>query len=179
MTTKNNARVDTLLGYRDPSMGDERERDVILRANGLAHTLALVFGLLVAVFMAAGGLGWAAILVLLAVCLPVYAAYFYARNEGVDMVVQNGRTSKARRICAVVFGVVACGAVLSAIGYQIIAGEPLLNISWGPNESGDVGEIAGMLIGAVCGAGVILLGMYLLRRKFLKAEKRAADEDPV
>lgn len=179
MNTVPNRRMNVLIGDHDPSMGDERERDVILRASTLSSVLAMYPGFIVAIFLAASGLGFASLLVLVPVFLPIYATYFYARNERVDLA-DKGRQMLPRRRrwtnATVSIGLVA---VLIAIGFHRFAGHPLIPINWNPAGAGppDASEIAGVVTGAVCGGSAVLLFGWLQRRRARKRELDASDED--
>lgn len=175
-----NRRIDALLGYDSPAMGDERQRDVILRANNLSFALALVLGVVASVFLAATGLGWGSLIVLFAATLPVYVGYFYGRREGVDIFVANTHAPRSRRLYSGAFATIGVIALLGSIGYQYVTGHPLFAINWGPAGPGEAfksSEIIGTISGAICGAGAVLaLGLYL-RHRARKSDRYDVDED--
>lgn len=160
-------------------MGDERERDVILRVSSLSSVVAIYLGFVVAIFLAASELGFASLLVLLPVFLPVFAAYFYAHKEGVDLAEKGRRMHPRRRRwtnAPIALGLVV---VLLAIGFHRVAGHPLIPINWNPAGAGppDSSEIVGAITGAVCGGGGVLLIGWLQRRRARKRELDARHED--
>lgn len=172
--------ADKLAGLDDPSMGDERERQVLLRAYTYAMLLGLYCSLLTTVVFAAVGAGWWSSLPLLAVIVPAGAAGRYARREGVDLTGLTDRASGKRRGWALLVSLFAVACWAAALVYHQMVGHPVLPVSFGSfggdqSPSSSIGLIVGAAVGVAAGLVVqrVLTGRY---RRRIRAEQ-AADEE--
>lgn len=171
-----NAFADRIAGFDDPSMGDERERDVILRAYTFGSifstyaffTLALIFAVL--------GAGLWSALIVLASGVSGVAISAYCRRENVDFSMAMARVSPKRLIVANVIGGVFTLAWLAAVVFHMSNGYPLIDAGMGNRAMpGAPSSTYSIVIGAAIGFIIALTIMTISRvRKSKQARAEAA-----
>lgn len=163
-----------LTGLSDPSMGDEREQAVILRAYAFAMVLAMLLGFATSILFAVFGLGLWSVAPLMIVGIPSWATIWFAAREGVDLVALLDRAGK-KRMTLVWAGTIGylllwCGA----LAFHILTGNPLISVDF--DFGGDPGSET--LIGGVIGGTVGLLAAVIaLKLKSRTTQRRLAAED--
>lgn len=172
-----NRRADWVAGFNDPSMGDEREREVILRAYTYAMQLSLYCSLAIAVVFAAVGAGWWSAVPLVAMILPTAAAARYARREGVDLAQLTESASAKRRNWALLVSILAVACWAAALAYHQLVGHPLFRVSFGTfggddSPSSSIGLIVGAGVGVAGGVAAQRL-LAVRRRRRMRAEEAA------
>lgn len=159
------ALADTVSGFDDPSMGDERQREVILRAYTFAMQLGLYLSLVLAIWLSVVGDGQWSLLPVLFAGLSSWAAIWYCSRAGVDLMALTRRVRPRRRrvVSALMTLLVAAWGI--ALGVHVLTGSPLWNtgIELGSTELSDV-TMAGV-VGAIAGVVVVVvLSVYTRRR---------------
>ena len=160
------ALADTVSGFDDPSMGDEREREVILRAYTFAMQLGLYLSLVLAIWLSVVGAGQWTLLPWLFAGLSSWAAIWYCSRAGVDLMALTRRVRPRRRrvVTALMMLLVAAWGI--ALAVHVLTGSPLWDtgIELGSTElSGST--LAGVVVGAIAGVVVVVvLSIYTRRR---------------
>ena len=168
------ALADSVSGFDDPSMGDEREREVILRAYTFAMQLGLYLSLVLAIWLSVVGAGQWSLLPILFAGLSSWAAIWYCARADVDLMALTRRVRPRRRRAVAVLMTLLVAAWGIALGVHVLTGSPLWDtgIELGSMElSGST--IAGAVVGGVASVVVVLL---LSRYTRLRAEKVDDDE---
>lgn len=167
------ALADTVSGFDDPSMGDERQREVILRAYTFAMQLGLYLSLILAVWLSVVGAGQWSLLPVLFAGLSSWAAIWYCGRDGIDLMHLTRRVRPRRRRAVAVLMTVLVAAWALALGVHIATGSPLLvtGIDLG-RESLSGSTLGGAVVGAIVG---ILAVVVLHRHSRRRAEKACAD----
>lgn len=175
-----NQLADRVAGLNDPSMGDEREREVLMRAYTYAMQLGLYCSLAIAVVFAAIGAGWWSAVPLIAMIIPAAAAGGYARREGVDLAHLTERASTARRGWALAVSILTVACWAAALAYHQLVGHPLFPVSFGTvggnnSPSGSIGLIVGAGVGVA--GGVVAQRVLAVRsRRRMQAEQSLGEE---
>ncbi|WP_169251241.1 hypothetical protein [Brevibacterium sp. 'Marine'] len=174
-----NAFADRIAGINDPSMGDERERDVILRAYTFGSIISTyAFFALGVLFAVIGGGLWTVPIILASGAMGVAVA-LYCRREGVDFRMRLARVASKRLTISYLISVPFIAVWLFAIIYHQTTGHPLINAGLG-TMFGDPGGGSSMIIGAACGVlAVIVVNMITRRRKIKQARAEAAAADEI
>lgn len=178
MTTKNdsprtrNDFLDRMAGLNDPSMGDERERDIVLRAYTVAAVAGVyLLGGLGLVFALIGAGLWSALIIGSSGLIGVVAAV-YARREGVNLGAAVERADRRRFIACSVAGAVMAMAWLAALVFHALAGHPVFSVGLGGAPiAADNSSALGALCGGVVGGGAVIAVMAITRKY-----RRARDE---
>lgn len=153
--------ADDVLGVSDPSLGDERERDVILRA----YTLALQYGVtvlfLAALVMMAAGQSFWSIAVVILTGSTTWVAMWYARSEGVNLMeaIRLGGPRRKRLTTVLTIGYLV--AWMGLYAYLLLAGEPLIPSPREPLSTVGSDGIS-TVIGGVVGAAAALAATYFI-----------------
>ncbi|UVI36603.1 hypothetical protein [Brevibacterium spongiae] len=171
-----NELADRIAGFNDPSMGDERERNVILRAYTFGSifstyaffTLALIFAIL--------GAGLWSALIVLASGLSGVAISAYCRRENVDFSMALARVSPKRLIITNVISGLFTIAWLAAVVFHMSNGYPLIDAGMGKSAMpGAPTSTYSIVFGAAFGFIVALTMMTISRvRKSKQARAEAA-----
>ena len=168
------ALADTVSGFDDPSMGDERQRAVILRAYTFAMQLGLYLSLLLAVWLSVVGAGQWSLLPVLFAGLSSWAAIWYCAREGVDLLALTLRVRPRRRRVVAVLMTLLVAAWAIALVAHVVTGTPLLVTGIDLGQGAPSGSTLG---GAVVGGVVGILAVLALHR-FTRSRARSHDEDP-
>ena len=171
--------ADSISGVRDPSMGDERERDVILRAYTFSSVVATYAAFAVAILLAVIGVGLWSVLVVLAAGLTGWGAIWYCARNDVDLPAMTERTTGRRR--RVTYSSMAVLSVLwvAALLFHVLTGAPLVPVDLGfpgPSDNG-FATVAGALVGGAGGIAAVIVAFKLTSRSIRKREQAAEDED--
>lgn len=172
--------ADQVLGVSDQSTGDERERDVVLRAYTVAWqagvTVLFCFSL---VLMAFGESTWSLVLVLLTGATS-WVAVWYAGHEGVNLMELIGRSSprRGRLTMVATLGFLVLWMGLYAV--LLVTGSPIVSADVNPSFEGREDGI-GSVMGGVTGAALALIAAALIakwmRARARRREAEAEDED--
>lgn len=167
--------ADSIAGIKDPSMGDERERDIILRAGTTAMTASIFTIQLLGVLLALIGVGMWSGIVLVAAVIPSGVYSWYCRSSGLDTHQSYSKIAPRRRNGAMAFGFVLAFAWIGAIAFHMITGSPLVNVGVGSVNVGETSTAAGLVVGGI--AGGTIGAIVLSRSARVGAKRSAADED--
>lgn len=171
--------ADTISGVRDPSMGDERERDVILRAYTFSSVLATYAAFAIAILLAVIGVGLWSVLVVLAAGLSGWGAIWYCARNDVDLAAMTERMTGRRR--RVTYSSMAVLSVLwiAAVLFHVLTGAPLVPIDLGFPAAADNGfsTVLGALVGGAVGIVAVVVALKLMSRSIGRSEQAAEDED--
>ncbi|WP_436326783.1 hypothetical protein [Brevibacterium sp. FAM 27836] len=168
-----NALADRIAGINDPSMGDERERDVTLRAYtfGSVVSMYVFFGL--GLFFAVIGAGLWTLPIFLASGAMGVAASSYCKREAVDIKLATARVAPKRRVKSYLFGALFTVAWIVAITFHETTGHPLIDAGLG-STLGFSDSGTSMLIGLASGIIVVASLEALQRHRKLKQTRLEA-----
>ena len=165
--------ADSLAGIKDPSMGDERERDIILRAGTAAMTASIFVILLLGVYLALIGVGlWSGVVVVAAV-IPSGVYSWYCRSSGLDTHQSYSKIAPRRRNGAMALGFVLAFAWIGAVAFHMSTGSPLVDVGVGTMKVGETSTASGLVVGGVVGGAIGAI--VLTRSSRVGAKRRAAD----
>lgn len=175
-----NEFADRIAGFHDPSMGDERERDVILRAYTLGAVVSTyVFFALGLIFAILGAGVWSAFIVLGSMVTSAVIST-YCKRENVDFSMSMARVSPKRLITGNIVGAVFAIVWVGAIAFHMSQGYPLIDAGMGSNMTlGASTSAYSIVLGAALGFIVTITMMTISRVRKIKqarAEAAAADE---
>ena len=176
---RTNALADRIAGFDDPSMGDERERDVILRAYTFASTLSIYVFLGLGIVFAVIGAGMWSVLIVLASGVAGSAVSSYCRRENVDFTLAMARISPRRLVVSYVVGAIFAAAWLAAIVFHQTVGHPLIDVGLGSAAEAFSEDALPVVIGGIVGfaAAVVVMSISRFRKlRQVRAEAAAADE---
>lgn len=164
--------ADSLSGFEDPSMGDEREHQVILRAYTFAMQIGMYLAFAFALLLALVGVGLWSITLVLVAGSSSWAAMWYCEREGVSIPVLLKRATPKRKRLAIIVTAVFIVAWVIAMSFHALTGAPLVPVDI---ELAGVGApaVVGGLVGAVCG----LLAAVVAMKRAEKRANPAADND--
>ncbi|MGP9623529.1 hypothetical protein ACT3S7_11225 [Corynebacterium sp. AOP34-AQ2-28] len=175
----NNALADSIAGFDDPSMGDERERDVILRAFtvGAIASTAVFFAL--GVFTAVIGGGFWSVPVILGSGVSGLVVANYCKREGVDYSQAMARVEPKRLMVSYIVSAAFLVAWLCALVFHQRTGHPLVDVGLGTSMDSSSGY-APLLGGAVTGFVVYIIANTISRyRKTKQARAEALRADDI
>ncbi len=166
------AFADRVSGFDDPSMGDEREANVIMRG----HTFALVVGSGTLTIAGAGfalfGFWYVALGAILLGALQSYLAIGYAAAHGVSIYGLTDRSARRRKIASLVLYFATLVVLLGARFYQLRVGHPVFGDYGALDVTPDTAdESVGMVVGAALGTVIILVVLKLRARQRERAEE--------
>lgn len=172
--------ADNLAGITDPSMGDERERDIILRAGTTAMTASIFTIQLLGVYLAVIGVGLWSSVVLIAAVIPSLVYSWYCKSAGLDTTRSYSKVAPRRRRLAILAGIVVACAWIGAIAFHTLTGAPLIDVGIGALANGDSETASGLITGGIAGGAIAVVALALtvrVGRKRLAADEAADDED--
>ncbi|WP_019158953.1 hypothetical protein [Brevibacterium senegalense] len=166
--------ADRLVGLKDPSMGDERERDIILRAGTTAMTVSIFTIQTLGVLLAVIGVGLWSGVVLAAAVIPGVAYTWYCQSSGLDTTQSYAKIAARRRNWSVMAGLAMAAAWIGALSFHMLTGSPLVQAgiqgTVGTGNSTAIGLVVGGLIGGT-------IGVFTLSRSSRAGAKRNAADD--
>ncbi|WP_166969577.1 hypothetical protein [Brevibacterium atlanticum] len=170
-----NELADRIAGFDDPSMGDERERDVILRAYTLGAVVSTyVFFALALIFATLGAGIWSSLIVLGSMVTSVVISA-YCNRENVDFSMAMSRVSPRRLIIGNIVGAVFAIVWVGAIVFHMSEGYPLINAGMGATTLGAPTSAYTIVFAAAFGFIAALTLMTISRvRKIKQARAEAA-----
>lgn len=169
---KPNELANRIAGLNDPSMGDERERDVILRAYMFGSVISMYVFLGLSVLFAVIGAGLWTLPLVLGSGLMSFVVSGYCKREGVDFSLATARAAPRRLVITqIVTGVIAFAWVF-AVGFHQTAGHPLIEAGLGTVISSASGS--SIMIGGVIGAVAAITAMTISRHRKLKQARLEA-----
>lgn len=172
-----NELADRIAGFNDPSMGDERERDVILRAYTFGSVVSMYVFLGLGVLFAVIGAGLWTLPLILGASVLSFAVSGYCKREGVDFALATARAAPRRLVMSQLIGAVVAVAWAFAVGFHQTTGHPLIEAGLGSTVSSTSGS--SLIIGGVFGMAIALTLMAVSRHRKLKQARieaaRAAD----
>lgn len=184
MSTQNPARprgfasaADRFAGLTDPSMGDEREQTIILRAGTVAMTASIFTIQLLGILLAVLGAGlWSGIVVIAAV-VPSLVYTWYCRSSGLDVDASFSRVTPRRKVWTNVAGLALVFAWVGAVMVHMISGAPLIPAGLGSVDGGDTSTAGGLLVGALVGGALGVLALVLRSRRGSRRAAADPEED--
>ena len=182
MTTNSPARrttfasvADSLAGLKDPSMGDERELDIILRAGSAAMTAAIFTIQLLGVYLAVIGVGlWSGFVVGAAV-VPSLVYSWYCRSSGLDSTASYAKIAPRRRVLTMLLGFLVALAWVGAVAFHMATGTPILDVGLGAPMVGESSTASGLVTGALVGGVLAMIVLAISAR--VGARRSARDEE--
>lgn len=126
-----NAFADRIAGFDDPSMGDERERDIILRAYTFGAVVSTYVFFALALVFAVLGAGMWSVLIVFGSMVTSIAVSAYCQRENVDFSMAMARVSPRRLIVGNIVGALFAIAWVGAIVFQLSNGYPLIDAGMG------------------------------------------------
>ncbi|WP_062239397.1 hypothetical protein [Brevibacterium epidermidis] len=171
-----NELADRIAGFNDPSMGDERERDVILRAYTLGAVVSTYVFFALALIFAVFGAGMWSVLIVFGSMVTSIVISAYCQRENVDFSMAMARVSPRRLIVGNIVGALFAIAWVGAIVFQLSNGYPLIDVGMGNQTMpGAPSSTYSIVIGAAFGFIVALTLMTISRvRKIKQARAEAA-----
>lgn len=167
-----NALANRIAGLNDPSMGDERERDVILRAYMFGSIISMYAFLAIAVLFAVIGAGlWTLPLVFGSAALG-FTVSGYCRREGVDFALAAARAAPRRLVISQLTSAIAAVAWLFAVGFHQTTGHPLVEAGLGSTITSASG--GSLMIGGVIGMVGAIAAISVSRHRKLKQARLEA-----
>lgn len=173
-----NALADRITGLNDPSMGDERERDVILRAYTFGSVVSTYVFFALGVLFAVIGASFWTIPLILGAGVASSAVPAYCKREGVDFKLVMARVSSKRLVTSYLTGALFTAAWVFAIVFHQATGRPLVDGGLGSmfgSTNGDPSIVVGATIGFI---GAITTFTVSRHRKLKQArleDETAAD----
>jgi hypothetical protein len=175
-----NELADRIAGFNDPSMGDERERDVILRAYTLGAVVSTYVFFALALIFAVFGAGMWSVLIVFGSMVTSIVISAYCQRENVDFSMAMARVSPRRLIVGNIVGALFAIAWVGAIVFQLSNGYPLIDVGMGNQTMpGAPSSTYSIVIGAAFGFIIALTLMTISRVRKIKqarAEEAAAAE---
>lgn len=170
--------ADSVSGFNEKSMGDEREAHVILRAYTFALVsgtfLLTVAGALLALF---GYWGFALGAVLFG-GLQSYLAIGYAAANSVSLFALEKKTSQKRKRIALFVYLGVLAVLLGARGFQMFTGRPVFgSYGVGQGSAVDPTDFWSTVAGAIVGLLAVLIGKKILDRRTSGKEDDFEDLD--
>ncbi|MFD2839384.1 hypothetical protein ACFSYH_02200 [Populibacterium corticicola] len=168
------AFADRVSGFDDPSMGDEREANVIMKG----HTFALVVSSGTLTIAGAGfalfGFWYVALGAILLGGLQSYLTIGYAAAHGVSIYGLTDRSARNRKIASLIGYLATVAVLLGARFYQLRMGHPVFGdygvIQVTPDTTSEsIGMIAGVIVGIVA--------VFIVLKFRAHQRKRAEDDD--
>lgn len=171
-----NELADRIAGFNDPSMGDERERDVILRAYTLGAVVSTYVFFALALIFAVFGAGMWSVLIVFGSMVTSIVISAYCQRENVDFSMAMARVSPRRLIVGNIVGALFAIAWVGAIVFQLSNGYPLIDVGMGNQTMpGAPSSTYSIVIGAAFGFIIALTIMTISRvRKIKQARAEAA-----
>ena len=171
-----NELADRIAGFNDPSMGDERERDVILRAYTLGAVVSTYVFFALALIFAVFGAGMWSVLIVFGSMVTSIVVSAYCQRENVDFSMSMARVSPRRLIVGNIVGALFAIVWVGAIVFHISNGYPLIDVGMGNQTMpGAPFSTYSIAIGAAFGFIVALTIMTVSRiRKIKQARADAA-----
>ncbi|SDR72660.1 hypothetical protein SAMN04489752_0073 [Brevibacterium siliguriense] len=171
-----NAFADRIAGFNDPSMGDERERDVILRAYTLGAVVSTYVFFALGLIFAVLGAGMWSVLIVLGSMVTSIVVSAYCKRENVDFSMAMARVSPRRLIVGNIVGAVFAIVWVGAIVFHISEGYPLIDAGMGAKAMfGASTSTYSVVIGAALGFVITITMLTISRvRKIKQARAEAA-----
>ena len=171
-----NAFADRIAGFDDPSMGDERERDIILRAYTFGAVVSTYVFFALALIFAVLGAGLWSVLIVFGSMVTSIAVSAYCQRENVDFSMAMARVSPRRLIVGNIVGALFAIAWLAAVVFHMSNGYPLIDAGMGNRlMPGAPSSTYSIVIGGAIGFIIALTLMTISRvRKSKQARAEAA-----
>ena len=171
-----NELADRIAGFNDPSMGDERERDVILRAYTLGAVVSTYVFFALALIFAVFGAGMWSVLIVFGSMVTSIVISAYCQRENVDFSMAMARVSPRRLIVGNIVGALFAIAWLAAVVFHMSNGYPLIDAGMGNRlMPGAPSSTYSIVIGGAIGFIIALTLMTISRvRKSKQARAEAA-----
>ena len=179
--TKN---IDAVFGLT--GMGDERQRDIYLRANTFAAHMGIYAGIALAALLALSGMVVWAVVALFATGVPAVAAIAYMKAHGVPYGDSYAQATRTQKIVPSLIGLAIVATMMFGAMWALFTGGPFIEVV-GPTTA-DVAQTASedragtaqtLLIGLAAGVGLTAVLFLVLRPTFLsKRDRRDAADIP-
>ncbi|MDN6379626.1 MULTISPECIES: hypothetical protein [Brevibacterium] len=163
---KTNELADRFAGLNDPSIGDERERDVILRAYTFGSIVSVyVFFTLGLLFAVIGAGLWTVPIVLGSAVISI-AVSSYCKREGIDFTSAAARVAPKRLILSQLVSAIIVILWLIAIVFHQTTGHPLIDVGLGTMLVSS--SSTSIIIGAAVGGLITIVIMTISRRRKIR-----------
>ncbi|WP_349827494.1 hypothetical protein [Brevibacterium litoralis] len=180
LTSDPNRLANSFAGLHDPSMGDEREREVVMRAYVFAYVLGTLLAGVAAIVLVATGAGFLSLLPVFVFSAAAWAAIWYAGREKVDLADLAGSATRGRRVATSAVTLVIVAIWVALYVFHLANGRPFLQLSLGVGDDFSGSTAAGMAYGAAVGVFGVWIARTLHRRSVRRRaidEAEAPDED--
>ena len=169
-----NAFADRIAGFDDPSMGDERERDIILRAYTFGAVVSTYVFFALALVFAVLGAGMWSVLIVFGSMVTSIAVSAYCQRENVDFSMAMARVSPRRLIVGNIVGALFAIAWVGAIVFHISNGYPLIDVGMG--ASATFGAPTSAYTIAISAAFGFILALTIMTISRVRKSKQARAE---
>ena len=171
---RSNALADRIAGFDDPSMGDERERDIILRAYTLSAVLSTFVFFALGILFAAIGAGYWSALLMLGPMVGMLAVSIYCKRAGIDFAQSVARIRPIRLTVSYIVSICLALAWLFAMAFHQVNGHPLFPVGLG-STMGNSDSPGASMFGGIIGMVVVIVLITISRyRKRAQARDEAA-----
>lgn len=168
-----NDLADRIAGFDDPSMGDERERDVILRAYTLGAVVSTYVFFSLGLIFALFGAGMWSVLIVLGSMVTSIVISAYCKRENVDFSIAMARVSPRRLILGNIVGAVFAIVWVGAIVFHMSNGYPLIDVDLGGDFSRSSSSYS-IVFGAAFGFIAAITMMTISRTRKIKQVRAEA-----
>lgn len=172
--SRSNALADRIAGFDDPSMGDERERDIILRAYTLSAVLSTFMFFALGILFAAIGAGYWSALLMLSPLVGTLAISGYCKRAGIDLALSVANIRPIRLTVSYIITICLALAWLFAMAFHQVNGHPLFPVGLGSTMGNSDSPGASMFGGIIGMAAVIAISTILRYHKKAQAREEAA-----
>lgn len=174
------AMADSIAGITDPSMADERERDIVLRACAVAMVASVFTIQALAVLFAVIGVGLWSSIIMVATVVPTLVYSWYSKSAGLDSATTFAKISPRRSLKSTLAGIIAAALWIAAVGYHMASGSPLLDVGISTAAPADGSTLSGLITGGLSGALIAIIALMMFARaarRRVAAEEARDDED--
>lgn len=178
---QSNALADRIAGLNDPSMGDERERDVILRAYMFGSVVSSYLFFTLGVLFAVIGAGFWTLPLTVGAGVMSIAVSGYCKREGVDFALATARATPKRLVVSYFTSAGLAIVWVVAMVYHQSTGRPLVEAGLGStfgSSDGGTSIIIGAAVGLILATTIMAVSRYRkLKQARLEATAAADMED--
>lgn len=167
--------ADTISGFNEGSMGDERESLVITKAYTFALVVGVCLLLMIGMILALFGYWGFALGAVAFGGVQSYLAIGYAAAQGVSVFGLNDKTSTRRKRWSMFATILLLCVMFGARAYHLVQGHPVFGshgLTTPVSLTSTASETAGMVVGATVGIVVVgVAGRLLKRREAARAQQ--------
>lgn len=170
-------RADAIAGFNDPSFGDEREANIMLRGTVVGMQVATYASFLAALLLAAGGAGFFSALPIFAAAAGGQTITWYCNKHGVSYWELFDRANRGRRWTYWTIAALITAAWIGVLAFHMLTGSPLVSVSPLLGTDDPSGTLIGGIAGAVAGLAAVAVISKLMAGRARRREAEAPDED--